>query len=133
MLDEELGAAHVADEGPALWIVHGVREVAHEGDVLSVLRHLPEPEGPSRHAHIHVHAHEDNVVDVARFEEVPDLDAGVADRVLLLVDAEDFDLLRPRGFRIQPLRRELRGPFGVFVRIVVLAAAVIVDAVVADA
>ena len=122
VLDEQLGAALVADEGPALRVIHRVGHVAHEHDVLAVLRHLAEAEGPAGDAHVHVDAHEDDVLDAAGFEQVPNLDAGIADGVLLLVDAQHVDLLRPRGARIEALRLEFLRPGGVFGGIIVFAA-----------
>jgi hypothetical protein len=117
----------VTHEGPAGGIVHRVGHVTHEHDVLAVLRHLPQPEGAARDAHVEMHAHEDDVVDVLRLEQVPDLHAAVADGVLFLVDAQRVDLLRPRALsdsgpwlRVPWPRRRVR-------RIVVLAAVGLIE------
>lgn len=45
--DDEVGASEVIDSGWARGVVHGVGEVADQGDVLSEFHHLANAEGPS--------------------------------------------------------------------------------------
>src|SRR5205823_13241733 len=86
--------------------------------------------GPAEDAHVGVDAHEDDVVDVARLQQIPDLHARVADRVAL-VHLQDVGLALPRGARVTAQGGELGGPVGVFGRLVVLAAVGLVDGVLA--
>ena len=69
----------------------------------AVFGHLAQPEGSAGDAHVKVHAHEDDVVDVARFQEVPDLDTGVTDRIFGLINAQHVDLPCPRRLGIESL------------------------------
>ena len=55
---------------------------------------LPQAERPAQDAHIRVHAHEQDVVDAPALQQVPDLDARVADGVLV-ADLDGRDLLPP--------------------------------------
>src|SRR5439155_19388480 len=64
----------------------------------------------------------------ALLQQVPDLDARVADRVRV-VDLEHVDLRQPRGGRVAALRLELRFPFLLLGRVGVAAAVGLVDGV----
>src|SRR4029077_299964 len=44
VFDDEVGAGEMTDVRPALGVVHGVGQVAHEDDMLAVAGHLPEAE-----------------------------------------------------------------------------------------
>src|SRR5439155_12667947 len=101
-----------------------------EDDVFAVFRKLPESEGPAEHAHVGVDTHEYDIVDSALLEQVPDFDAGIADRVAV-VDFEQIALALPRGPGIAAEGPELGGPCGMLFFFIILPAVVLIDRVAA--
>ena len=75
-----------------------------------------------------MHAHEHHVGDPALFEQAPDLDARIADRVLV-ANGQSGMLALPRSFRVPVQRFQLGVPLRVFRRVVVLAAVRLIDRV----
>src|SRR5262249_59296411 len=75
-------------------VVDRVGQVAHEAHAPAVPGHLPQAERPADDAHVGVHAHQDDVGDPAGLDQVPDLLAGVADRVVV-VDLDRLVLALP--------------------------------------
>jgi hypothetical protein len=82
----------MADVGPGPGIVHCVRQVANQDHVLAKACHVPQAEGPAQHAHVRVHPEEHHVGDSPLLQEVPDLDTGIAQRVLV-ADLQDRRLM----------------------------------------
>ena len=76
--------------------------------MLAVPGHLTKAEGAAGDAHVYVDAHEDDVLDAAGFEQVPNLDAGVANGVFILVDAQDVEQSRGAALLGQHRPRQLR-------------------------
>ena len=86
--DDEIVSGEVIDPGGALWIVHGIGHEQNQGDVLALLNHLPNPEGPAEDTHVEGDATEDDFFDAALGEEIPGFLAVVGDGIAFL----DFDL-----------------------------------------
>ena len=119
MFDDEIGAREVTDVRPASGVVHGVGQVAHENDVLAVFRHLTQAEGASQNTHVGVHSDEEHILDLAVLEHIPDFNAVVADRILV-VYLDNIDLALPRPvLHVTPHRPELSVPLLVFIGVVV--------------
>ena len=76
-----------------------------------------------------MHTHEDDIVDLAGLEQIPDLDTGIADGIAFLIDAEDIDLFCPRGAGVEALCFEFFCPRGMLGRIVILSAVALIDRV----
>ena len=114
---------------PPRRVVHRVGEVTDEQDVLAVARHVAQAEGAAQHAHVRVHADEQHVADAARLEQVPDLDAAVADRVAPGVDLDQAHLPLPRAARVAAKLGQVLGPGGMLRGVVVLTAIGVVDGV----
>lgn len=130
VLDDELCALKMADLWGHLRIVHGVREIADQDDVLAVLGHLPQAKRPAEDTHVGMNADENHVIDASFFKHVPDFNARIADGIFAL-DRESCVLALPRGLRIAAHRLELRVPFLVFLEIVVLAPVGLIDRILA--
>ncbi len=96
-------------------IVHRIGQVAHQHDVLAEPREVAQPEGPAEHAHVRVHTHQDDVLDLPLFEQVPYLDAGVADGVTV-PDLDRVDLPGP-GQRFRTLGLAIASAVGMIDRI----------------
>ena len=60
-------------------------------------------------------------------DQVPDLHAAVADCVSVRIDSQQVDLPNPRRARVTSHVGQFRGPFRVFLRVIVLAAVRVVD------
>ena len=129
MLDDQRRAAKVIHVRPARRVVHRVGQVADEQHVLAVARHVAQAERAAEHAHIRMHPDEHYVADAARLEQVPNLNAAVADRVALGVDLDHVHLPLPRAARVAAQLGQSIGPGGVLRRVVVLAAVGVVDRV----
>src|SRR5690349_1777672 len=71
VLDDQPGPLEVADVGLHLRVVHRVRQVADEGDVLAILGHLPQAERPAEDAHVRVDADQQDVGDAAGLQQIP--------------------------------------------------------------
>ena len=94
VLDDPVRALEMADVGPAPRVVHGVGQVADEDHLLAMASKLPQPERPAEHAHVRMHAHEHDMGDSPAFQQVPDLDPRVADRILV-ANLDGGDLRSP--------------------------------------
>ena len=90
VLNHQVRAAKVADERPHARVVHGVGQVAHQHNVLSLVNHLPDGKGPTEHAHVGVHAHHDDVLDATLFHQVKRLRAGGDGVALFHLDDRDL-------------------------------------------
>ena len=115
VLDDPVGPLEVADIGPLPRVVHRVGQVADQDDVLAGPGQVPQAERPAEHAHIRMNAHEHDVGDPAALEQVPDLDARVADRVLV-VDLDGGDLRLP-GRSLRALRPVVAAAVGLVDRV----------------
>src|SRR5262249_45112458 len=82
VLDDQLGAAAVADIRRLPRIVHGIGQVAAQHHVLAEADLLADTAGPAQDAHVRVHAHEHDVVDAFLHAEVVDLLTAVGDAVV---------------------------------------------------
>lgn len=127
--NNQVGAREMADVRRPRGVVHGVRHVPHQHDVLAILGHLPQPERPSQDAHVGMHAGQDHVLDPALFEDAPDFFAPIADEIPLGVDGHPLVLFRPRRTRVAAHRRQFGCPLGVLLGIVIFAAVRLVDRV----
>lgn len=128
VLDDQLRPREVADERRAGRVVHGVGHVPHQDDVFAVLGHLPQAERAAEDAHVGVDAAQDDILDAAALQQVPDFHAAVADGVFLL-NGQEIDLALPRGLWIPPLGGKLFVPDFVFFQVVVLAPVGLVDGI----
>ena len=70
MLEDKIVTGEVIDEGFGSRVVHRVGHVAHQHDVLPLINHLANAEGPTEHAHVGVHAHDDDVFDAALLHQI---------------------------------------------------------------
>lgn len=97
VVSDEFGAAEVGDVGAHAGVVHGVGEVAHEGDVDTVEDVGADGEGATEYAHVGVDAHDDEVFASFFLENGVDRFAVVGD-VVVVIDVEGFDLASPYAF-----------------------------------
>ena len=72
VLDDQLRAARVADEGASAGIVHGVGQVAGEDDFEAKAGHLPGAKAAVQDADVGVDAHQHDLVDALLLAEVVD-------------------------------------------------------------
>lgn len=63
--DHKICPIEVSAAGRTLGVVHGVRHIANQGDILPKPHHLPDSERPPEYAHVQVNAAEDDVGDAA--------------------------------------------------------------------
>ncbi len=103
MLDHQVGAGEMAHAQGGLGIIHRVRQVAHQNHVPTVLGHLAKPERPPEHAHIQVNTQRDNVLDLALFEDAPDLLTAVTDQVRFGDNREAVGLCLPEALGLRPI------------------------------
>ena len=80
VFNDKFGAPEMGDEGAFAVVVHRVRHVADEDDVLTLTDHLADGEGAAEDAHVDVDAHDDDVGDAALAHEVEGL-GGIGDGV----------------------------------------------------
>src|SRR5713101_10059478 len=81
MLDHQLSAARMADEGPRAWIVHGIGQIPHQDRLETELCHLADSEGAVKDTDVCVDAHQSDVGDAFLLAEVVDFLTVVADTV----------------------------------------------------
>lgn len=93
--DDQLCAFVVGDVGGAGRVVHGVGQVAHEGDVDAPLYHLFDAKGAVEDAHVGVHAHQHHLADAHLLDKVVNLLAVVRDAVPAVVNVYRRVLSRP--------------------------------------
>ena len=86
VFDHHFRPAKVRDPWRHAVIVHGVSQVAHEDDVLSLGDELPNAEGSTQHAHIDVHAHDNDIGDTALAHQIKGFDR-ISDGIAI----HDFD------------------------------------------
>lgn len=82
VLDDKVSAFVVGDDGRAAGVVHGVGEVADEGDVESPSQELANGERSAKDAHVGVNAEDEDVLDFAGGEEVVYFGSMVGDGVV---------------------------------------------------
>lgn len=129
VFDDAIGASEVRDVGPALGVVHGVRQIANEDNVAAVASHLPQAKGTSQYTHVRVDSDEHDLLDLMLFEQVPDFDAAIGNGITISVNLDAVDLLEPGDFRIATLRGELFVPACMFFEIVIFSAIGLIEGI----
>lgn len=82
VFNDQVSAGEMIDTRRAVVIIHRVRQIADQGDVLAKIDHLPDCERAPKHTHVQVHAADNDIVNAAFLEKVPDLLAIVRNGVL---------------------------------------------------
>ena len=93
----EFGPAVMTDEWRPSGVVHGVGQVAQQDHVLAIERELAQAERAAGDAHVCVDACQQDILNPARFEEVPDFLTAVGNRVLVRIDGDRRVLPEPRA------------------------------------
>ena len=81
--NHQVGAGEMVHLGRHPGVVHGVGEVAHQGDLEPVIDQLADAEGAAEDAHIRMHPHDKDVPNAAMSKQVYHLDP-IAYGVLIL-------------------------------------------------
>ena len=90
-------------------------------------RELPQAKWAPKYAHVGVYAAHQNLLDPLRLENVPNLVARIANKVSLVIDVDDWNLLQPGSFWISPVAGKSFRPLLMFDQIIVLAAIRLID------
>jgi len=79
--DEALINGEMIDTRRTLWVIHRVRKIAHQRDVLPQINLLPNRERPPQHAHIQMHPAQDHILDFALLQKIPSLLTVIRQRI----------------------------------------------------